>query len=122
MLSEFRIKAFISTTHPDLAREFYKEKLGLRLLSEDNFGIEFEAFEAHLRISIVEKLVPQPFTVLGWDVYDISSVIKMLNKQGITFERYNFIIQDAEGIWTAPGGTKVAWFKDPDENLLSISE
>jgi catechol 2,3-dioxygenase-like lactoylglutathione lyase family enzyme len=122
MLSLHRIKAFVSTTHPDIAREFYKEKLGLKLLSEDNFGMEFEAGGAHLRISIVEKLTPQPFTVLGWDTKDVSSEITLLNGKGITFERYNFIDQDSVGIWTAPGGTKVAWFKDPDGNLLSISD
>jgi catechol 2,3-dioxygenase-like lactoylglutathione lyase family enzyme len=122
MLSLYRIKAFVSTTNPDKAREFYKDKLGLKLLSEDSFGMEFEAAGAHIRISVVEKLIPQPFTVLGWDVNDISSVITILVKQGITFEHYNFIDQDAAGIWTAPGGTKVAWFKDPDGNLLSISD
>lgn len=122
MLSIHKIKAFVSTTHPDKAREFYKEKLGLKLLSDDKYGMEFEAAGAHLRISVVEKLTPQPFTVLGWDVNDISSVITVLIKQGITFERYSFIDQDSAGIWTAPGGTKVAWFKDPDGNLLSLSE
>jgi catechol 2,3-dioxygenase-like lactoylglutathione lyase family enzyme len=122
MLSLHRIKAFVSTTNPDMAREFYKEKLGLKLLSEDNFGMEFEACGAHLRISVVEKLTPQPFTVLGWDTKDVYSEITLLNGKGITFERFNFIDQDSVGIWTAPGGTKVAWFKDPDGNLLSISD
>lgn len=122
MLSSQRIKAFVSTTQPDKAREFYTKKLGLKLLSVDGFGIEFDANGAHLRISFVEKLTPQPFTVLGWDTTDIVSAIKSLNEKGITFEKYPFLKQDASGIWTAPGGTRVAWFKDPDGNLLSLSD
>jgi catechol 2,3-dioxygenase-like lactoylglutathione lyase family enzyme len=122
MLTNNRIKAFVSTTEPLKARQFYENKLGLKLLSEDKYGIEFEANGALLRISIVEKLAPQPFTVLGWDTTDIVSTIKILGKKGILFERYPFIDQDESGIWTAPGGTRVAWFKDPDGNLLSVSD
>jgi catechol 2,3-dioxygenase-like lactoylglutathione lyase family enzyme len=122
MLSNHRIKAFVSTVQLPVAREFYEKKLGLTLLSQDNFGIEFEAKEAHIRLSVVEKLTPQPFTVLGWDTDDIVSTINNLTAKGIIFERYNFIEQDENGIWTAPGGTRVAWFKDPDGNLLSVSD
>ena len=122
MLTNNRIKAFVSTTEPLKARQFYENKLGLKLLSEDKYGIEFEANGAHLRISIVEKLTPQPFTVLGWDTNEIVSTVKLMNKKGILFERYSFIDQDESGIWTAPGGTRVAWFKDPDGNLLSVSD
>jgi catechol 2,3-dioxygenase-like lactoylglutathione lyase family enzyme len=122
MLANNRIKAFVSTTQPLKARQFYENKLGLKLLSEDKYGIEFEANGAHLRISIVEKLAPQPFTVLGWDTNDIVSTVKRMNEKGILFERYTFIDQDESGIWTAPGGTRVAWFKDPDGNLLSVSD
>jgi len=122
MMINHRLKAFVSTTKPDISRAFYEKKLGLKLLSEDSFGIEFDANGAHLRLTFVEKLTPQPFTVLGWDTDDIVSAIHSLNKQGISFERYDFIDQDEAGIWKAPGGTRVAWFKDPDGNLLSLSE
>lgn len=122
MIINDRLKAFISTTKPDVSRAFYEKKLGLRLLSEDSFGIEFDVNGAHLRLTFVEKLTPQPFTVLGWDTKDIKSAIRSLRKQGITFERYDFIEQDEDGIWIAPGGTQVAWFRDPDGNLLSLSE
>jgi catechol 2,3-dioxygenase-like lactoylglutathione lyase family enzyme len=121
MLKNHRLKAFVSTAKPDISRAFYEEKLGLRLISEDSFGIEFDANGARLRLTFVEKLTPQPFTVLGWDTDDIESAIRSLNEQGITFERYDFIDQDKAGIWKAPGGTRVAWFKDPDGNLLSLS-
>jgi catechol 2,3-dioxygenase-like lactoylglutathione lyase family enzyme len=122
MLSDQRIMAFVSTVQPSVAHEFYETKLGLKLLSKDNYGMEFEAHQAHIRISVVEKLTPQPFTVLGWDTDDIFATIRDLTAKGIKFERYDFIEQDENGIWTAPGGTRVAWFKDPDGNLLSISD
>jgi catechol 2,3-dioxygenase-like lactoylglutathione lyase family enzyme len=122
MLTNQRLKAFVSTTQPDKARLFYINMLGLKLLSEDHFGLECESNGAHLRITIVEKLTTQPFTVLGWDTTDIVSTVKRLALKGIKFEKFSFIEQDELGIWTAPGGTKVAWFKDPDGNLLSLSD
>jgi catechol 2,3-dioxygenase-like lactoylglutathione lyase family enzyme len=122
MLTNTRLKAFVSTTNPGKAREFYESKLGLRLLTEDSYGMEFEVQGAGLRVSNVEKLTPQPFTVLGWNTPDIVEEIRILNEKGIAFEHYGFIDQDGSGIWTAPGGTRVAWFKDPDGNLLSLSD
>jgi hypothetical protein len=71
---------------------------------------------------VVKEFQPQIFTVLGWDVDDISSTIKDLNAKGVLCEKYNFLEQDDLGIWTAPNGFKVAWFKDPDGNLLSLTE
>ena len=85
MLTNKRLKAFVSTIKPDKAREFYETKIGLRLLSEDNFGLEFEANGAHLRVTIVEKFTPQPFTVMGWDTDDISSTVIMLMENGIKY-------------------------------------
>lgn len=122
MLSDKKLKAFIPTINPSKARKFYAENLGLKLLTEDNYALEFDANGTLLRITTVEKLVPQPFTVLGWDVDNIKELIKSLAGKGVVFEKYEFIKQDNLGIWTAPGGTKVAWFKDPDGNLLSLSE
>ena len=122
MLSDKTLKAFIPTVNPDRARQFYKDILGLKLLSEDNYGLEFDANGTLLRINIVEKLTPQPFTVLGWNLDDIKREIKLLNKKGVVFEKYDFFEQDPLGIWIAPGGSKVAWFKDPDGNVLSLTE
>ena len=122
MLSQHKLKAFVSTTQPVQAHQFYIEKLGLKILSEDHYGLECESNGAHLRITIVERLTPQPFTVLGWDTDDIVSAVKRFGEKGIKFERYSFIEQDELGIWTAPGGTRVAWFRDPDGNLLSVSD
>jgi catechol 2,3-dioxygenase-like lactoylglutathione lyase family enzyme len=122
MLADKKLKAFIPTTDPAKAKHFYKDILGLQLLSEDNYALEFDANGTRLRVTTVRELTPHPFTVLGWKVDNISSVIKQLNKKGIVFERYDFMQQDELGIWHAPGGTKVAWFKDEDGNILSLDE
>ena len=122
MLANKKLKAFIPTTDPEKAKHFYKDILGLKLLSEDNFALEFDANGTLLRVTAVRELTPHPFTVLGWKVNNISSMISDLNQKGIVFEKYDFIQQDDLGIWHAPGGTKVAWFKDPDGNLLSLDE
>jgi len=122
MLGDKKLKAFIPTIEPEKAKEFYMNILGLKLLSEDHYGMEFYSKGTLLRINTVNKLSPQPFTILGWDVDNLLSSMGILSRAGVNFERYNFIEQDDFGIWTAPGGAKVAWFKDPDGNILSLTE
>ena len=122
MLEDKKLKSFIPTIEPEKAKNFYTNVLGLKLLSEDQYGMEFNSEGSLLRINVVNKLTPHPFTVLGWDVDDLPAMIISLVKAGVEFERYNFIEQDNLGIWTAPGGVKVAWFKDPDGNLLSLTQ
>jgi catechol 2,3-dioxygenase-like lactoylglutathione lyase family enzyme len=122
MLQWAKLIAFLATTNADRARRFYGEVLGLKLLNEDEFALAFDANGTMLRIQKVEKLAPQPFTALGWAVSDIKDAVGSLAESGVKFERYSFLEQDALGIWQAPSGTKVAWFKDPDGNLLSVSD
>jgi catechol-2,3-dioxygenase len=122
MLSDKKLKAFVPTVKSAEAKIFYQHLLGLTLLSEDNFALEFDANGTSLRIIIVPELKPQLFTVAGWDVDNISSTAFALSSRGVIFEKYAQLEQDALGIWTSPGGSKVAWFKDPDGNILSISE
>ncbi|HEY4935613.1 MAG TPA: VOC family protein [Puia sp.] len=122
MLADKELKAFIPTVMPDKAKSFYQDILGLKLLSEDNYALEFNANGVLLRVTIVPELKPQDFTVLGWNVSDIASLIKSLNRKGTFCEKYSFLKQDDLGIWTSPGGSKVAWFKDPDGNILSLTE
>ncbi len=122
MLANKELKAFVPTIKPGKAKLFYRDILGLNLLSEDDYGMEFEANKVLVRVITVPKLKAQAFTVLGWNVDNISSTIKKLNKKGIYFEKYEFLEQDELGIWISPGGSKVAWFKDPDGNILSITE
>jgi len=120
MLSSQKLKAFIPTVNPQQAKHFYAETLGLELLSEDGFALQFNANGTLLRVTTVQQLAPQPFTVLGWSVDDIYAAVTSLQAKGVLFEVYGFPSQDENGIWSAPGGTKVAWFKDPDGNVLSL--
>lgn len=122
MLANKKLKAFVPTVKPGEAKVFYRDILGLQLLSEDNYALEFNAGGTVLRVTIVQELKPHPFTVLGWNVEDISSVINALSLKNIICEKYEFLLQDEAGIWTSPNGSKVAWFKDPDGNLLSLTE
>ncbi len=122
MLSDKKLKAFVPTIKPERAKIFYKDILGLKLLSEDNYALEFDANGTLLRVTIVQDFKPHPFTILGWNIDNIVSMIKQLNEKNIFCERYEFLEQDDLGIWTSPNGSKVAWFKDPDGNVLSLTE
>lgn len=121
MLSSEKLVAFVSTTNADRARAFYRDKLGLRLVSEDNFALVFDSGGAPLRVSLAQEIVPAKYTVLGWDVKDLRATVLELKKAGVTCEIFGFFKQDELGIWTAPNGDQVAWFKDPDGNMLSVS-
>jgi len=91
-------------------------------VSQDHFAIVFEAYGNMLRVGIVDKVTPAINTVLGWDVPDIAAAIKMLQIAGVVFERYPGMKQDELGVWSPPNGDKVAWFRDPDGNVLSLSQ
>ena len=123
MLSDSRLVAFAATTRPDAAKAFYREALGLTLVSDDGFALVFDANGTSVRIAKVESFTPQPFTVLGWQVADIRAKVAALAARGVAFERYAGMDQGEAGIWTVPGTTAmVAWLKDPDGNLLSLSQ
>lgn len=123
MLRKAPLVAFVATARPDAARAFYAEVLGLELTSDDQFALVFDAGGTTLRVAKVEQLQPAPFTVLGWLVDDIESAAADLSARGVQFERYGeWMQQDAHGIWSAPGGARIAWFKDPDGNTLSITQ
>jgi catechol 2,3-dioxygenase-like lactoylglutathione lyase family enzyme len=122
-LSDQSVIGFIATSDPDRAKEFYGGTLGLRLVSEEMpFALVFDAHGTMLRVTIVKKLMPAGYTVLGWQVPNIVAAAKALLEAGVRFERYQGMQQDELGIWSSPGGGKVAWFKDPDGNTLSISQ
>jgi len=122
MLSDKKLTAFVQSLKPDQAKRFYKDILGLKLLSEDDYALEFDVKGTLLRVTTVLDLKPQPFTVLGWRVDNLVDEIRELNEKNILFERYDFLEQDKLGIWTSPNSTMVAWFKDPDGNILSLTE
>ncbi|WPU92658.1 VOC family protein [Mucilaginibacter sabulilitoris] len=116
-----RLKAFVATVVPETAKLFYRDVLGFKLLSEDKYALQFEASGTLLRIAIVNGFTPYPFTVLGWDVDDIEAVIRSLNNKNVIFEKYSFLEQNELGVWNS-GEAKVAWFKDPDGNVLSLTQ
>ncbi len=120
-LGSHNIVAFVATRDPDRAEAFYRDILGLRFVSKDNFAVVFDAHGIMLRVTVVRDLTPASYTVLGWQVAQIVAVAKGLQGAGVRFERYAGMDQDDLGIWTAPSGARVAWFKDSDGNLLSIT-
>lgn len=123
MLANCDVMAFAPTCDQGRAIEFYRDKLGLKLTSQDGFAAVFDAHGIVLRVSTVPApLTPQPFTILGWKVPDIAQAVGSLASSGVTFERFPQVPQDELGIWTAPGGAKIAWFKDPDGNILSLTQ
>lgn len=122
-LTAHNLIAFVPTTDPARAKQYYQGTLGLRLVHEElPFALVFDVQGIMLRVTVVKDLRPQPFTVLGWEVPDITAAARALNDRGVAFEHYPGLPQDDLGIWTAPGGAKVAWFKDPDGNNLSVSQ
>jgi predicted enzyme related to lactoylglutathione lyase len=122
MLVDEILKTFVPTVKPLDAKAFYQDILGLKFLGGDNYGMEFDSGGTLLRVITVRELKPQEFTVLGWNVKDIESEIRSLNSKGVVFEKYDFLPQDDLRIWTSPNNSKVAWFKDPDGNILSVSQ
>lgn len=122
MLGHAQVTAFLATTQAPRAAAFYGETLGLPQLSEDAFALVFALHGVELRVQKVERFTPQPFTVLGWQVRDLPAVTAALRARGVVFERFPGLAQSAEGIWRAPSGAQVAWFRDPDGNMLSLAE
>lgn len=122
MLTHNKPVAFVPVRNADVARAFYRDTLGLHLMYEDNFALVFDLPGIRLRATLVGDFQPQKFTVLGWEVADEGEAARQLVAAGIQLERYPGLPQDDLGIWTAPGGAKIAWFRDPDGNILSISQ
>ena len=125
MLDSAAIIAFVPTTKPDQARRFYENTLGLEFVSKDAYALVFNANGVSVRVTNVSSekdFTPASFTILGWAVDTIDDSARELSDRGVVFERYRALEQDPLGIWEAPSGERVAWFKDPEGNILSITE
>jgi len=122
MLGSTNIVAFVPIKDGDKARAFYEGVLGLRFVKDDGFALVFEAGGTMLRAARMKEFTPAQFTVLGWQVSKIEDMVRALGMRGVKFEIFGFFKQDELGIWTVPTGDKVAWFKDPDGNILSVSQ
>jgi catechol 2,3-dioxygenase-like lactoylglutathione lyase family enzyme len=119
-----KLVAFAPTTDPAKARAFYEGVLGLRLVADEApFALVFDANGTMLRVTTVHEHHPQPFTVLGWEVESIETTVRRLTADGVEFLRFPGMNDgDALGIWTSPGGARIAWFHDPDKNVLSLTQ
>jgi catechol 2,3-dioxygenase-like lactoylglutathione lyase family enzyme len=122
MLQTWKIMPFVGTLNVEAARAFYGGKLGLTLIEDSPYALVFDANGTTLRVTMVRELKPAGFTVLGWEVPDISEAVGVLEAAGIELKRYPGVVQDERGVWTAPSGAKVAWFEDPEGNILGVSE
>ena len=121
MLASGRMVGFLVTTDYDKAREFYEKKLGFQFVSLDQFAMVLHTGENMIRIVKMPSFTPFQGTVLGWQTDDVKRVVLWLKDRGVETEKYPFVEDKELGIWTAPSGDQVAWFKDPDGNVLSVS-
>lgn len=113
---------FVATAEPQAARAFYGGRLGLDLLETSPFALVFRDGDSTLRVQIVKDLVPVSHTVHGWQVADIAEDIGELTAKGVEFLAFDQMRQDPMGIWTTPDGHRIAWFKDPCGNTLSLTQ
>ena len=120
MICTAKMVSLIGTTRADASKAFYQDTLGLKFVTDDTFAFVFDMGGAELRVSRVPAVIPAAYAVLGFQVKDIAAEIDALAAKGVKFERFGFFQQDERGIWAAPDGTKVAWFRDPDMNMLSL--
>jgi catechol 2,3-dioxygenase-like lactoylglutathione lyase family enzyme len=119
---EARLVALVGVSDIERADAFYGGALGLRLLESSSFANLYEAHGGRLRVTRVDEPVRAPYTVLGWEVSDMVAALDDLARSGLEPQRFDGVEQDARGVWTAPGGTRVAWFHDPDGNVVSLSQ
>ena len=122
MLAACDMIAFAPTTDLARARSFYEHALGLPVADENAFACVFNAHGTMLRVTAVAEVAHPGYTVLGWRVTDISETVTGLESRGVVFVRYDGIEQDAQGVWTTPSGDLIAWFTDPDGNVLSLTQ
>ena len=122
MLGSRDVITFVATTDAAKARQFYEAAHGLRFVSDDRFAVIFDANGTTLRVTKVRSFEAAEHTVLGWQVTDIDDAARDLSSRGVVFERYDGFNQDELGIWNAPDGFRIVWFKDPDGNVLSLTQ
>ncbi|MEJ0047204.1 MAG: VOC family protein [Rhodospirillales bacterium] len=122
MLGAHEIMPMTATTQPERARAFYGDMLGLMFLEDTPFALVFEGGGSTVRVQKVQSFTPSGFTSLGWKVPDIAATAQALAEKGVECERFDGLDQDDFGIWNSPSGARVAWFKDPDGNILSLTQ
>jgi catechol 2,3-dioxygenase-like lactoylglutathione lyase family enzyme len=122
VLGHADLVAFIASRNLEVSGRFYGDVLGFRLLEASEFANAYDANGTQLRVTLVDSVSEAPYTVLGWRVLDIVATIRALREAGVVFQRYEGMTQDEFDVWIAPGGSRVAWFADPDGNILSLQQ
>lgn len=122
MLGDADLVAFAPSRDLEVSGRFYGEVLGLRLLEASEYANAYDANGTQLRVTLVDRAAEAPYTVLGWRVMDIVATVRALRAAGVVFKRFGTMTQDELDVWTAPGGSRVAWFADPDGNILSLQQ
>jgi catechol 2,3-dioxygenase-like lactoylglutathione lyase family enzyme len=122
VLGEATVVAFLATSDAARARDFYTGALGLRVVEDGPFALVLDAGGVTLRVQKVERVSVPAGTAIGWSVPDVDTVVRGLAERGVEFLRYERLEQDELGIWESPAGARVAWFTDPDGNVLSVTE
>ena len=122
MLDAADLIAFAATTDLNRARVFYEQVLGLPVTEQTDLACVFDANGTMLRVTAVPEVARAGYTVLGWRVADITAAARELSARGVRFLRFDGMDQDADGVWTSPGGARIAWFADPDGNMLSLTQ
>ena len=113
---------FLATMDVERSRAFYERVLGLTFVADEPPALVFRVGDAMLRIQKVDQVHPVPYTALGWAVSDIRRTVHDLSAAGVVFQHYDGMNQDVDGIWLAPSGAFVAWFRDPDGHVLSLTQ
>jgi catechol 2,3-dioxygenase-like lactoylglutathione lyase family enzyme len=113
---------FLATANAEQSRVFYERMLGLAFVADEPPALVFRVGESMLRIQKVAQVHTAPYTALGWAVSNIRQTVHDLRGAGVVFQRYEGMNQDGDGIWAAPSGALVAWFRDPDGHVLSLTQ
>jgi catechol 2,3-dioxygenase-like lactoylglutathione lyase family enzyme len=121
VLADASFIGFIPVRDLAAARAFYEGTLGLRVVDDTPFALVLDAGGTMLRVTPVGELAARPFSIAGWNVPDVGATVRVLAGRGVQFARYDGLTQDELGIWTTPGGDRIAWFTDPDGNTLSLT-
>jgi catechol 2,3-dioxygenase-like lactoylglutathione lyase family enzyme len=122
ILEPAELVAFVASGDLERSAQFYGGVLGLRLVESSEFANVYEVGGTQLRVTRVDSLISAPYTVLGWRVPDVQATVARLEAAGVMCKRYDGLRQDPHGLWTAPGGSLIAWFSDPDGNTLSLQQ
>jgi catechol 2,3-dioxygenase-like lactoylglutathione lyase family enzyme len=120
MFGSAKLQVIICTSKIQPAEQFYGGVLGLPLQARSQGALVYDVGGTSVRVSPVPSTRPSEHTVLGFAVPDIASAIAVLQGRGVTFERFPGFSHDQSGVVCAPDGSRVAWFRDPDGNLLSV--